>query len=210
MTALSQSTHTPRRGFWLKQLQRWHWISSSLSLVGMLVFAITGLTLNHAGDIPATPTTQHHEAQLPEALQQTLVSADKNRAPLPTAVSQWITQSLGVSTGQRMAEWYPDEVYVSMPRPGGDAWLAIDRHTGHLIYESTDRGWIAYLNDLHKGRNTGAAWRWFIDIFSVACVVFCLTGFCLLLLHARKRPLTWPLTGLGALVPILLALLFIH
>ena len=73
----------------------------------------------------------------------------------------------------REAEWSKDEVYVALPRPGGDAWLSIDLEGGEVRYERTDRGWISYLNDLHKGRNTGEAWSWFIDIFAVACLVFC-------------------------------------
>jgi Uncharacterized protein conserved in bacteria len=64
-------------------------------------------------------------------------------------------------------------------------------------FEQTRRGAIAYLNDLHKGRNTGPAWGWFLDVFAVACVVFCLTGLLLLHLHARQRAMTWPLVGLG-------------
>ena len=79
-----------------------------------------------------------------------------------------------------------------------------------MIYEHTDRGWISYLNDLHKGRNTGAAWSWFIDVFSVSCVVFCISGLLLLQRHAQSRPTTWPLVGLGLVIPMLLALLLIH
>jgi hypothetical protein len=36
------------RSFWLKHLHRWHWISAAACLVGMLLFAATGITLNHA------------------------------------------------------------------------------------------------------------------------------------------------------------------
>ena len=72
------------------------------------------------------------------------------------------------------------------------------------------RGAVAYLNDLHKGRNTGTVWFWFLDIFSVACVVFSLTGLWLLQIHAGKRASTWPLTVLGFVVPAVIALVFIH
>ena len=61
-----------------------------------------------------------------------------------------------------------------------------------------------------KGRNTGPAWSWFIDIFAVASLVFALTGLVLLWLHAHRRPSTWPLVGLGLLIPLLLAMFFIH
>ena len=71
-------------------------------------------------------------------------------------------------------------------------------------------GWVAYLNDLHKGRNAGKVWYWFIDVFAVACIVFAVTGFGLTWLHARQRPSTWPLLGLGLLIPVVIALIFIH
>ncbi|MZE43442.1 hypothetical protein GTY49_10850, partial [Streptomyces sp. SID5477] len=45
------------RSFWLKQLHSWHWISAAVSLVGMILFAVTGITLNHAASIPAEPVT---------------------------------------------------------------------------------------------------------------------------------------------------------
>ncbi len=99
---------------------------------------------------------------------------------------------------------------MALPRPGGDAWLRIDFTVGALEYESTSRGWIAYLNDLHKARHTGAAWQWFIDIFAGACLVFSLTGLLILQFHAGSRPGTWPIVGAGIVIPLLLALLFIH
>ncbi|MFZ1622668.1 PepSY-associated TM helix domain-containing protein, partial [Dokdonella sp.] len=34
--------------------------------------------------------------------------------------------------------------------------------------------------------------------------------FFLLHLHARQRPLTWPLVGLGFMVMLLIAILFVH
>ena len=57
-----------RRSFWLKQLHQWHWISAALSLIGLLLFAVTGVTLNHAADIPAEPVTVEQTATLPPPL----------------------------------------------------------------------------------------------------------------------------------------------
>ena len=123
---------------------------------------------------------------------------------------RWLSDALDVVLPDTSAEWSPEEIYLSLPRPGGDAWLSLDLISGELLYESTDRGWIAYFNDLHKGRHSGVAWSWFIDVFAGVCVLFCLTGLLLMQRYASGRPTTWPVLGLGLLVPLLLALLFIH
>jgi len=194
---------------WLGTLRQWHWISSALCLVGMLLFAVTGITLNHAAQIEARPIVTERQAELPKTLQSQLL-AQTPAAGLPDALRQWIESELDLQLADRDAEWSDGELYVALPRPGGDAWLSLELESGELLYESTDRGWISYLNDLHKGRNAGAAWSWFIDLFAAACVVFSLTGLLLLQRHAGGRPTTWPLVGAGLVIPLLLALLFIH
>jgi len=200
-----------RRAFWLKHLYRWHWISSAACLVGMLLFTLTGITLNHAAHIEARPRVTSRESRLPAPLLAELAAGPRPRkAALPAAVTDWIGRELSVSARGREAEWSKDEVYVALPRPGGDAWLTIDLGGGEVRYERTDRGVISYLNDLHKGRHTGEAWSWFIDAFAVACLVFCATGLLLLQLHAGNRPITWPMVGLGLVIPLVLAVLFIH
>ena len=194
---------------WLGTLRQWHWISSALCLVGMLLFAVTGITLNHAAQIEAKPTVVERTGSLPESLQQRLLDEPPVEG-LPDALQGWLESELNIDLAGREAEWSDGELYIGLPRPGGDAWLSLVLETGELEYESTDRGWISYLNDLHKGRNTGAAWSWFIDIFAAACVVFSITGLLLLQRHAAGRPTTWPLVGAGLVIPVLLALLFIH
>ncbi|TCP37449.1 hypothetical protein EV292_101973 [Sphingomonas sp. BK235] len=199
------------RGWWLKQLHTWHWISAAISLSAMLLFAVTGITLNHAAAIGATPRVSERSATLPPGERLLLRAEPDARAdPLPLAVAERLRGTIGLDVRGRAAEWSDTEVYVALPRAGGDAWVSVDRATGRVTAEVTDRGWIAWLNDLHKGRNTGDAWFWFIDLFAGACIVFTLTGLLLLQLHARHRPLTWPLVALGMLVPALLALFFLH
>lgn len=199
------------RAFWLKQLHLWHWISAGLSLAGLLLFAITGITLNHAAQITADPVTVEATAVLPAPLVARLAEMPaETTTPVPDAVARWASAAFDASIAGRPTETTPDEVYVALPRPGGDGWLTIDRATGEAINETTTRGWVAYVNDLHKARNTGDVWFWFIDVFAVACVIFALTGLTLLWLHSRSRPSTWPLVGLGLLIPTVIALIFIH
>lgn len=199
-----------RRGYWLRTLHQWHWISAAVCLVGMLLFAVTGITLNHAAKIEATPVVVHVNDVLPATLLKRLPARTEGNAELPAPIVAWLREKHGIVADAREAEWSEDEIYLSTPGPGRDAWLSIQKDGGALEYERTDRGTLAFLNDLHKGRNAGAAWSWFIDLFAVACIVFTATGLFLLWLHARQRRATWPLVALGLLIPMLLALLFIH
>ena len=201
-----------QRAVWLRRFHQWHWISSAFCLMAMLLFSITGITLNHASQIESKPKVVNRLAEVPAPLRPALeqaASSGVKDAPLPAPVVAWAEQEFGVRLAGRGVEWSPDEAYVPMPRPGGDAWLRIATD-GEAEYELTDRGWISWLNDLHKGRHTGAVWSWFIDLFAVACIVFCLTGFLILKMHAANRASTWPIVGLGVVLPAVLALLFIH
>lgn len=199
------------KAFWLKQLHSWHWISSAVSLIGLLLFAFTGITLNHAADVEGSPQTVEKSAQLPAPMLKQVApdNAPDIKKPLPAPVADWVAKELGVRSGGE-AEWSADEIYLALPRPGGDGWVSIDRQSGEVTSEATSRGWVSYLNDLHKGRNTGTAWKWFIDIFAVACFLFALTGLLLLQLHAKKRPTTWPIVAAGLAIPAVLAIIFIH
>ena len=193
----------------LGTLRQWHWISSALCLAGMLLFAVTGITLNHASQISAKPAIVTLEALIPDPLITQLRQAAAQRH-IPNSIKSWLNQQLNQSLRFHDAEWSTDEVYIALPRPGGDGWLSIDLDNGELLYESTDRGWIAYFNDLHKGRNTGTAWSWFIDVFAGICVVFSFTGLWLLIRQSTMRLSTWPITLAGLVIPLLIMLLFIH
>ncbi len=218
MTAIETLTVPPRakpkprkwRGWWLKQLHSWHWMSAAVSLVGMLLFAITGITLNHAASIGATPVVTDKAGTLPPPLRRLLTRPAAADAPLPAPVAQAVARTVGLDPAGKPSEWSDADVYVALPRPGGDAWVSIDRASGAITSENTSRGWIAYLNDLHKGRNAGTAWSWFLDIFAGACILFTLTGLLLLQLHARHRRSTWPIVAAGVAIPFVLIILFIH
>jgi hypothetical protein len=202
------------RSAWLRQLHQWHWISSAFCLLSMFLFSVTGITLNHASQIEAKPVVTRQQAVAPAPLVAQLKAYandhEGDKAPLPDAADRWLRDTWSLKAGGREAEWSVDEVYLPLPKAGGDPWVRIGLDDGAAEFENTDRGWISWLNDVHKGRNTGTAWNWFIDVFAVLCLVFCITGLLILKYHAANRPFTWPMVGLGMLIPFVIALLFIH
>ena len=200
-----------RRAEWMRQLRQWHWISGAVCLVTMLAFSVTGITLNHSAAIEAKAKVTTTEVTLTSDAVEGLAKGPANgRSALPPDVASAVKAAIGVDVSGRDAEWSENDAYVALPRPGGDAWVSIDRQSGALTYEKTDRGWIAYLNDLHKGRNTGAAWSLFIDVFALCSIAFSITGLLLLQMYAKGRSATWPVVGLGFGLPLLVAVFLIH
>jgi len=193
-----------------RTMHLWHWISAAVCFAALTLFTITGITLNHASAISATPAVSSGGAQLPEKLRAALgVSAAETDAP-PAEIAAWAEDEFELSLRDATAEWSEEELYLSAPGPGRDAWVTIDRASGAAKFESTDRGWLAYFNDLHKGRNTGIVWMVFIDIVAIAVLFFSLTGLVLLWIQARQRTSTWPLVGGGIAIVTALMILFAH
>src|SRR5690349_11172766 len=102
MTSTAPNSH--RRAHWLKTLHEWHWISSAVCLVGMVLFAITGFTLNHAGSIEAKPQVTHHAAKIDARLREQILlaapaaKANKGKAELPEALQAWVNAEWSVPT----------------------------------------------------------------------------------------------------------------
>lgn len=194
---------------WLYHIRQWHWISSAVSLVGLLLFAVTGITLNRADLIKTTPTVTQWEKALPADLPD-LTTEQKQQQKLPSAWRAWLSRATDYRIGRYVQEWDGNEIYIGLPSAGSDAWLSIDLDSKTVTFEQRHRGAIAVLNDLHKGRNTGEVWRWFMDIFALACIVFSVTGLFLLMYYQKQRKATWAYVSTGLVVPLVLILLFVH
>jgi hypothetical protein len=123
------------------------------------LFTITGITLNHANSIGAQPVVTSGTAKLPQDLLAELTKQADAVEPDAALFIDWAEEAFDLSLRGATAEWSDEELYLSAPGPGRDAWVSIDRAGGAAKYETTDRGWVAYFNDLHKGRNTASAGR---------------------------------------------------
>lgn len=192
-----------------RTMHLWHWISAAVCFAALILFTITGITLNHASSFSATPAVKTHEARLVSPALELFTKAGEG-APLPAPIEDWLEKEFDVDLGNASAEWSDEELYLSAPGPGRDAWISIDRATFIAKSESTDRGWLAYFNDLHKGRNTGLVWTVFIDLVAAACLFFALTGLVLLWIQARQRKSTWPLVTGGVGLVVALMIFFAH
>lgn len=200
-----------RREVWKRLMMQWHWISAALALIGMLFFATTGLTLLHEGMLSdGTARVTQHEGQLPAAVLDDVRRLPPDAMTLPDSLQGWVRAQWHLELHPKSIERQDSEIFIDLKRPGVDAWLSIDPERGMARYESSDQGWIAYFNDLHRGKNAGPVWHWLVTAFALCCIVFSLTGLALLHIRSRQKLAIWPVVGFGLVVPVVLVLLFVH
>ncbi|SHH72699.1 PepSY-associated TM helix domain-containing protein [Ferrimonas marina] len=188
-----------------------HIYSSMSLLLVMLFFAITGITLNRPDWFGAEgPERQQWEIEVPAFL---LGQEDGSLRPDNQALVHYLRQqpgirglasSVDVYTVVEDGELLEGEASLDFKGPGYNASVYIDLLDRVAELETQDYGTIAWLNDLHKGRNTGEAWKWFIDFSALIMVLFIITGVIILLPKKRsvRSAMTW--TGVGSVATALI------
>ncbi|MDH6026709.1 MULTISPECIES: PepSY-associated TM helix domain-containing protein [Vibrio] len=168
--------------------RRLHVYISMALLFVVLFFSVTGITLNRPELFESTqPNIQRSTLTLPTSLfsiQDGRLKADE------TAFETFLFEEANLSGVPSGLDIYAEiddgelligEVSMDFKGPGYNASVFVDVASEMVEVETTNYGVIALLNDLHKGRNSGEVWKWFIDITALLMIFFVLTGVCLLL-----------------------------
>lgn len=175
-----------------------HVYVSMALLTLLLFFSVTGITLNHP------EWFSDYQAEIEEvelAVDLKLINNPPLSLEQITQVVEVVEQELDVSLTNAVIESSRDELFFSIKKAGENTAITLDLASGELFFERIDYGLWALLNDFHKGRNTSVFWGWIIDITSVLCIVFAISGFILAMPQRRfNRTLT---LSLGVTIAII-------
>jgi uncharacterized protein len=191
------------------KLMRWlHIYLSMFSLAVVLFFSVTGITLNHpdwffsgaenSREAEGDVQSQWLHTPVPvTAAAEVEGNADRQVAKLEIIEHLRKTHAIKAA----LADFRVDEAecVVSFKGPGYAADAFIDRESGHYRLTETYHGFIALINDLHKGRDTGAVWSVVIDVSAVLMTVISLTGL-VLLFYLKLRRVPGLIVALGGAV----------
>ena len=161
------------------------WLHIYLSMVSFAIlffFAVTGLTLNHAEYFSAEPRV----AQLKGTVELNWVKAE-DAAVNKLAVVEHLRQAHGIRGALSDFRLDDAQASVSFKGPGYAADAFINRETGEYELTETRSGFVAIINDLHKGRDSGRIWSWLIDASAVLMSLVSLTGLVLIWFVKRRR-----------------------
>ena len=187
------------------RLARWlHIYLSMVSFAVVLFFAGTGLTVNHPEWFAKSVTTREkHGTVDPWMLQIGADGAGKERLVGELRSREHLRGSVDEV---RVDD---SEVSFSYRAPGYSADATVDRPGGAYTVIEVRNGFVAAMNDLHKGRDAGAVWHWVIDLSAGLLVLVSVTGLVLLLLLYKRRTSGLILAAAGCLGCWLLFYLFV-
>lgn len=186
---------------------RWlHIYLSMLGLAMLLFFSLTGLTLNHP-DWFSLGASRSAEAE--GSLDPSWVKPGPSENVARLEVVEHLRQAQGARGA--LSDFTIDDIecMVTFKGPGYAADAFIDRENGRYRFSETAHGLVAVLNDLHKGRDTGAVWSVFIDVSAILAALMSLSGLGLLFFLKRRRVPGLAVALLGTVIVALLAMLFV-
>ena len=180
------------------KLMRWlHIYLSMFSLAVVLFFSVTGITLNHpnwffSGAERRSEAKGQIDRKWLRVDAPATTSGDASD-PSGQVAKLEVVEHLRKNHGIRaaLAEFRIDEgeCLVTFKGPGYAADAFIDRESGQYSLTETYHGFIAVINDLHKGRDTGPVWSVVIDVSAALLTFVSLTGLVLLFyLKLRRGP----------------------
>ncbi|MDY7025493.1 MAG: PepSY-associated TM helix domain-containing protein [Pseudomonadota bacterium] len=190
------------------RLSRWIHVYFSVFLLALLLFfCLTGFTLNHADWFNANKTVNQTEFVLAEVLQKQLQAGEQLPKSLLLAE---VRQKTGLVNPSQI-DWDLESGFIGIDYqlPAGYAYVEVLIDDARMVVEHQHAGFIALVNDLHKGRHSGAVWSWVIDICAFAMTLFSVAGLLIMFQNKRYRPHAIPLFSIGFIAPLWLYFAFV-
>ncbi|WP_299688948.1 PepSY-associated TM helix domain-containing protein [uncultured Vibrio sp.] len=189
--------------------RRLHIYISMALLFVVLFFSVTGITLNRPELFESgQPKIQHLMLTLPShvfMIQDGRLTADEAAFEMflfDEANLSGVPSGLDIYAEIEEGELLIGEVSMDFKGPGYNASVFVDVTSETVEVETTHYGIIALLNDLHKGRNSGDVWKWFLDVTALLMIFFVLTGVCLLLPKKKTLNTSSQWTVIGSVISL--------
>lgn len=186
------------KGEFYRQSRAWHGYLSALAFLALMFFAGTGLLLNHPEwtSSKADRPSQDQTLALPRAeLDRAKAAADPGRA-LAEAIGRR-TRLLGAF---QSGEVIDDQALLRLEGPRGATDVTVDMATGAVEVSIQHARLVDTLNDLHRGKNAGKAWKLAIDLSAAIILALSVIGYLLFFSLRFRLRTSLLLTGASLLV----------
>lgn len=184
-----------------RQCRLWHGWLSAFAFIALMFFSATGLLLNHpewfAGEDGAA--LESHARLNPSEL----------KARSAPALAALLTDRKLVRGVYASGDIDEDLALLRFEGVSGNTSVSLDLTSGQAEIAYQKATALTMLNDLHRGKNAGAAWKWLIDVSAGIFLILSLIGYILFFSMRHRLPQVLLLTLGGIAVLIGLFLIFV-
>ena len=221
---------SPAYRFVVKWARTTHLYLTLFALALLLFFAVTGFMLNHESwFVPDRPRETVVPCTMPlewmaEPKKHELEIVERLRGQYGAIGA--LTTEESAEEPRSLLEIADDEIRATFKRPGtqvgvvlyrvektvsakrNDEWIEEVRSvgTGELIFKT--KGFNGFIVDLHRGKDTGAPWKFIIDFVAVVYVVVAATGLVMWRSLKGRGKYGWVVALLGFGISVLVVVVF--
>jgi hypothetical protein len=171
-----------------------HIYLTMLALFVMLLFGITGFTVNHEDLFDATtPRISETNGQTPKDL---ITKNDR------LMIVEHLRSTFRIRGALTSFDELEQSLSLGFKEPGQVWEIEISKADGKTAIHSEAFNFIAMINNLHRGRYAGESWRWVIDISAILILIACITGVVLWMALPKRRKIGIAAMLLGTLATL--------
>jgi hypothetical protein len=194
------------KGAFFRLSRMLHGYLSAFAFLALMFFSATGVLLNHPewfeGYQPA-------ERQLSFVLTPAELSAAKAQKVPGPALAAAAARHAPLYGAYASADIDGRQALVRLEGPKGSTDLTVDMATGKVEGRAAKASLMAIVQDLHRGKNSGVAWRWVIDLSAWIVLVMSLIGYVLFFSLRFRLKTSLILTAASLLILVGIAWMFV-
>ena len=169
-------------------MRKIHIYSALPVLILMVFFAVTGFLLNHPELEVGEVDEQVMEIALPEWT-QALSDWPENYASHSLLLLQWLDEEHDIRGVDFAIEWdeFDELLVLDLSGPNGTTLVEVFFEDQIIAVDSRRLSTLAMLNNLHRAKHVSGFWRAVSDISAVCMLLFCISGFWLVVVNRLER-----------------------
>ncbi|MDE0770080.1 MAG: PepSY-associated TM helix domain-containing protein [Opitutaceae bacterium] len=156
-----------------------HAYLSAFAFLILMFFAASGLLLNHPEWLAGSDVDDDQTKEIFLTGEGLVAAAEANDEGANLA--RFVQDRLELVGAFQSAEVFPgEEAFLRFSGVKGRSDVTIDLVTGAVEYEVVKAGLVQIIHGLHRGKDSGAAWKSLIDVSAVLILFLSLFGFLLM------------------------------
>lgn len=158
------------------QCRNWHGYLSAFAFLILMFFSATGILLNHPDWL------QMDEAE-PQAASATIaadkIAAGQSAKDPGAALGAAVAAQMKVLGAYSSGDVDSRQALLRFEGVKGMTTVTLDLKNGEAKAQIQKADPVTMLDDLHRGKNVGTAWKWLIDISGAVILILSLIGYVL-------------------------------